>query len=96
MYYHVFHDSFTGDIEYSGIDLFPKISISENKSRDFGELKAAFKTGTSKGSDAPTHPTQSAMTGMCQQPALTHTAVTTKRKGEEERNKNELFELQIS
>ena len=90
MNYHVFHDSFTGDIKHSGIfDLFPKISILENKSGDFGELKAAFKTGASKGSKAPTCATQSAMTylsGMCQQPALTYTTVTTKRKGEEERN----------
>ena len=45
MNYRVFHDSFTGDIEHSGIfNLFPQ----ENKSRDFGESKAAFKTGASK------------------------------------------------
>ncbi len=62
------------------------------------ELKAAFKTGVSKGSEAPTRAHQSTtyLSGVCQQPALTHTAVTTKRKGEEERNKNELFELQRS
>ena len=90
MNYHVFHDSFTGDIEHSGMfDLFPKISINENKSRDFGRVEGCFQNRRVKGSDAPTRPTQSATTylsGVCQQPALTHTAVTTKRKGEEERN----------
>ena len=50
------------------------------------ELKADFKTGASKGSEAPTHATQSVMTGVCQQLALTNTAAAYKRKGEEERN----------
>ena len=50
---------------------------------------AAFKTGASKVSEAPTRPNESATTylsGVCQQPALIHTTVTTKRMGEEERN----------
>ena len=87
---HVFHDIFTGDIEHSGSSVCSPKSLYEKTSREIlGELKAAFKTGASKGSDAPTRATQSATTylsGVCQQPALTHTAVTTKRKGEEERN----------
>ena len=51
-------------------------------------VEGSFQNRRVKGSEAPTHPTQSATTylsGVCQQPALTHTAVTTKRKGEEER-----------
>ena len=86
MNYHVFLDSFTVDIEHSGIfNLFPKISILENKSRYFGELKAAFKTGASKvPRPRPVLPSLLACVN-CQ---LSSTpAVTTKRKGEEERNK---------
>ena len=86
MNYHVFHDSFTGDIEYSGIfDLLPK----ENKSGDFGRVEGSFQNRRIKGSQALTHPTQSATTylsGVCQQSALTHSSVTTKKKGEAEHN----------
>ena len=87
MNYHVFHDSFTGDIEHSGFfDLFPEIPIEENKSRDFGRVECSFQNRWVKDSEAPTCPTQCAMTSVCQQPALIHTAVAYKRKGEEERN----------
>ena len=75
MNYHVFHDSFTSYIKHSGIfDLFPKISIYENKSQDFGRVEGSFQNRRVKGSEAPTCLTQSAMThlsGVCQQPALT-------------------------
>ena len=67
MNYHVFHDSFTGDIEHSGIfDLFPKISIQENKSGDFDRVEGSFQNRRVKGSEASTRPTQSAITGVCQ------------------------------
>ena len=63
MNYHVFHDSFTGDIEHSGIfDLSPQISIEENKSRDFGRVEGSLQNRCVKGFDAPIHPTQSATT----------------------------------
>ena len=61
----------------------PKSLYKKISQEILAELKAAFKTGVSKGSEAPTRPTQSATTyllGVCQQPALTHTAITTKKK----------------
>ena len=64
----------------------PKSLYKKTSREILAELKAAFETGASKGSEAPTRATQSAMTGIYQQLALTHTADTTKRKGEEEHN----------
>ena len=65
------------------------------------ELKAFVKTGALKVLEAPTRPTQvcyylSATTGVCQTASSHPHPVTTERKGEEGRNKNELFELQWS
>ena len=86
MNYHMFHDSFTGDIEHSGIfDLFPKI-YEKTSQEILAEVKVVVKTGALKVlRPRPVLP-ESAMTGVCQQPTLTYTAITTKRKGEEERN----------
>ena len=54
MNYHVFYDSFTDDIEHSGIfDLFFKISILENKSGDFGRVEGRFQNRCVKGSGDP-------------------------------------------
>ena len=54
MNYHVFYDSFTGDIEHSGIfDLFFKISILENKSGGFGRVEGRFQNRCVKGSGDP-------------------------------------------
>ena len=39
-------------------DLFPKISIEENKSGDFGRVEGSFQNRRVKGSEAPTCPTQ--------------------------------------
>ena len=76
MNYHVFHDSFTGDIDIRESSICSPKSLYKKTSQEIlGELKAAFKTASTN------------LLGVCQQPALTHTAVTTKRKGEEERNK---------
>ena len=58
MNYHVFHDSFTDDIEHSGIfDFFPNICIKENKSGDFGRVEGSCENVCVKGSEAPTRPT---------------------------------------
>ena len=66
MNYHMFHDSFTGEIEHSGIiDLFPKTLFKKTSQEIWGELIAALKMGELKGSEAPTRPTPSAMTGVC-------------------------------
>ena len=88
MNYHVFHDSFTGDIEHSRI-CSPKSLYKKTSHEILAELKAVVKTGVLKvPRPRPVQP-QSATTylsGVCQQSALTHTTDTTKRKGEEERN----------
>ena len=65
------------------------------------ELKAVVKTGALKIPEALTHPTPicydlSAMTSVCQTASFHPHPVTTERKGEEGRNKNEHFELQRS
>ena len=49
MNYHVFHDSFTGDIEHRGSLICSPKSLHKKTSQEIlRELKAAFKTGTSK------------------------------------------------
>ena len=90
MNYHVFHDSFTGEHRTFGdLRFVPQnLYIRKQVTRFWAELKGSFQNRRVKGSEAPTRPTQSATTylsSVCQQPALTHTAVTTKRKGKEER-----------
>ena len=49
MNYHVFHDSFTGDIEHSGIfDLFPKISYRKQVRRFWQSWRHLSKQGRQK------------------------------------------------
>ena len=86
----MFHDSFTVDIEHSGSSICSQKSQYKKTSQEIlAELKAVVKTGALKVPRPRSVLPQSAtayLSGVCQQPALTHTAVTTKRKGEEERN----------
>ena len=49
MNYHVFNDSFTGDIEHSGSSICSPKSLYKKTSHEFmRELEAVFKTGPSK------------------------------------------------
>ena len=77
----------------------PKSLYKKISNEILAELKAVVKTGASKVPEAPTRPNQisydlSAMTSVCQIASSHPHPVTTERKGEEGRNKSELFELQ--
>ena len=76
----------------------PKSLYKKTSNEILAELKAVVKTGALKVPEAPTHPILvcydlSTMTGVCQTASSHPHPVTTKRKGEEGRNKNELFKL---
>ena len=49
MNYHMFHDSFTGDFEHSGILICSPKSLYKKTSQEIkGDLKAVVKTGALK------------------------------------------------
>ena len=91
MNYHVFYDSFTGDIEHSGIfDLFFRISIKENKSGEFGRVDSRFQNRCVKSSGDPQPVLPSLLRPNCPERVnswLSPTpTVPTKKKGKEEHN----------
>ena len=80
--FHWWHRTF-GDLQFVLQNLYIRKQVTR-----FWRVECSFQNRRVKGSEAPIRPTLSATTnlsGVYQQPALTHTAVTTKRKGEEER-----------